>query len=117
MIVYLILAAAQGVTFSNTVPPQPGPVPVLPPQSLAPGAMQATGILAGPRERIPAPQYFSRDDYPFDAHGAQGAVRFILTIDPTGRVVGCSIGSRAAPQSLMQRRATSCGAARAIIRR
>jgi protein TonB len=93
MIAYLILAAAQGVTFTNTVPPPAAPPLVLPPQSLPPGAIQATGIMTGPRERGSAQSYISPDDYPAAALGsrAEGPVRFTLTIDPGGRVVGCTI--------------------------
>ena len=116
MIAYLILAAAQGVTFSNTVPPPPAPSLVLPPQSIPPGAIKATGLLTGPRERIPAQRYLSPggDDYPAAAIGShvEGPVRFTLTIDPSGRVVGCSIvhssGSAvldAATCNIMRRRA------------
>jgi periplasmic protein TonB len=96
---YLILAAAQapapGVTFSNTVPPPAAPALVLPPHSVPPAAIQATGTLTGPREQIPPQRYFSPagDDYPAAAEGtgAHGTVRFTLTIDPSGRVVGCTI--------------------------
>ena len=114
-IAYLILAAAQGVTFSNSVPPQAPPL-VLPPQSLPPGAIQATGTLSGPRQKMPAQRFISPggEDYPAAAigSGAEGTVRFTLTVDPNGGVVGCSIvhssGSSVLDQAtcrLMMRRA------------
>lgn len=118
-IAYLILAAVQapavGITFTNTVPPQAPPM-VLPPQSVPPAAIPAPGMLRGPQEHIPPQRYFSPagDDYPAAAEGtgAQGTVRFTLTIDPSGRVVGCTIvhssGSAvldAATCNIMHRRA------------
>jgi protein TonB len=98
----LILIAAQGVAFNNSVPPpvpasQPVPVvvapPVLPPHSLPRQAVQPANVVRPPQERAPAQSYFSPDDYPAAARGtgAQATVRFTLTIDPAGRVIGCQI--------------------------
>lgn len=72
----------------------PAPPLVLPPQSVPPAAMLPSGqLVRGPRETGPASRYVSRDDYPAAAVGtrAQGLVRFTLTIDPGGRVIGCVI--------------------------
>lgn len=108
----IIAAAAQapapGIAISNTAPP----AVVLPPQSLPPAAMQAPKILAGPEERMPASRYVSPLDYPAEAAGAEGSVGFTLTIDPSGRVIGCAIARSsgspaldAATCGIMQRRA------------
>jgi periplasmic protein TonB len=87
----MIIAAAQApaprIAISNTA----HAAVVLPPQSLPPAAMQAPKILAGPEERMPASRYVSPLDYPADAAGAEGSVGFALTIDPSGRVIGCAI--------------------------
>jgi protein TonB len=91
-IAYLVFAAAvQGVAVSNSPAP---PTIVIPPQSVPPAAMQPPGqMIRGPQERGTAQSYFSPDDYPAAARGsgAPGTVRFTLTIDPGGRVVGCAI--------------------------
>ncbi len=113
MIPYLIFAALQGVAFSNSPVP---PAIVLPPQSVPPAAIQAIGTLSGPRKRIPAQSYISLggEDYPVAALGAraEGTVRFTLTVDPGGRVVGCTVvhssGSSVLDQAtcnIMRRRA------------
>ena len=112
-IAYLLFAAAaQGAAVSNSPVP---PATVIPPQSVPPAAMQPPGqMIRGPQERGTAQSYFSTDDYPAAARGssAQGKVSFMLTIDPSGRVVGCVItrssGSGvldAATCRIMQRRA------------
>jgi protein TonB len=95
MIAYLILAAAvqappPGVAVSNTVPPQV----VLPPHSVPPAAMQPPpAIVRPPQERGSAQHYVTPLDYPAELQGsgAQGTVRFTLTIDPSGRVIGCNV--------------------------
>ncbi len=55
--------------------------------------MQPQHAVRGPQERGTIQSYFSTDDYPAEARGtgAQGLVRFTLTIDPGGRVIGCTI--------------------------
>jgi protein TonB len=85
----LFAAVPPGIAVTNTAPP---PV-VLPPQSLPPAAIQPPVVLQGPQERGSTQSYISPDDYPAAAlgSGAQGIVRFTLTIDPSGRVVGCNI--------------------------
>jgi protein TonB len=108
---FLLLAAVPpGIAVVNTAPP---PV-VLPPQSLPPAAIQPAVVLQGPQERGSTQSYISPDDYPAAAEGsgAHGIVRFTLTIDPAGRVVGCNIrqssGSSvldAATCNIMRRRA------------
>ena len=114
MFAFLLLVAAipPGIAVTNTAPP---PV-VLPPQSLPPAAIQPPVVIRGPQERGTAQSYISPmgEDYPVAAlgSGARGVVRFILTIDPSGRVIGCSItqssGSSAldmATCNIMRRRA------------
>jgi protein TonB len=96
-IAYLAFAAAvQGVGVSNSPAPPVvvSPSIVMPPQSVPPAAMQPPGqMIRGPQERGTSQSYFSSDDYPVAARGsgAQGKVRFTLTIDPGGRVAGCVI--------------------------
>jgi protein TonB len=117
-IAVLILAAAAqapapGIAFSHTVPP-PVALPTLPPQSLPPAAIQPPHILRGPQERMPASRYVTPLDYPeaLRGSGPYGTVGMLLTIDPAGRVIGCSVtrssGSRvldAASCRLLIRRA------------
>ena len=112
MFAYLLSLAAvpPGIAVVNTAPP---PL-VLPPQSLPPAAMQPPHVIRGPQERGSTQSYISPDDYPAAAvgTGAHGIVRFTLTIDPSGRVIGCNItkssGSSAldyATCTIMRRRA------------
>lgn len=111
MFAYLMLLAAvpPGIAVTNTAPPV-----VLPPQSLPPGAIQPPLVVRRPQERGTTQSYVSPDDYPAAAlgTGAHGIVRFILTIGPDGRVIGCNItkssGSSvldAATCNIMHRRA------------
>jgi len=112
MFAYLMFLAAvpPGIAVTNTAPP---PV-VLPPQSLPPEAFHPPSVVRGPQERGTTQSYVSPDDYPAAAvgTGAHGIVRFVLTIDPSGRVIGCNItqssGSPvldAATCNIMRRRA------------
>lgn len=112
MFAYLLFLAAipPGIAVVNTAPP---PV-VLPPQSLPPEAIQPPHVVRGPQERGSTQSYISPDDYPAAVEGteAHGIVVFTLTIDPSGRVIGCNItkssGSTAldiATCQIMRRRA------------
>jgi protein TonB len=126
----LILLAAQGVAGAHAAPqpaPQPGimitnsttpqaplAVQVARPPSAIASAAPGVRIVRPPQERGTAQSYVSRDDYPAAARdsGAEGTVRFRLTIDPAGRVIGCDIKSSSgsavldmATCNLMRRRA------------
>lgn len=72
----LSMQSAVGVAMS--VPPLPPP---------------ATEVVRPPQRHGTAASLFSVDDYPADARGtgAKGTVAARLTIDVTGRVVGCNI--------------------------
>lgn len=56
-------------------------------------AVSANAPTQAQRARADLSLYFSTDDYPADAvrRRAEGTVSFRLEIDPTGRVVGCTI--------------------------
>jgi len=87
----VFVAAVQGAAVSNSPLP---PIIVIPPQSVPPAAMQPSGqMIREPQEQGTAQSYLSPDDYPAAARGsgAEGKVRFTLTIDPGGRVAGCVI--------------------------
>ena len=91
-IVPILLLAAQGVTFQNSVPPavQYPPVVMIPPPA-PPGPRPV--ILHGPEARQPIQSLFSPDDYPSALHAkrTRGVVAMLLTIDASGHVLLCAM--------------------------
>ena len=106
-------APAPGVAVSNSVPP------------VVPGSTVPSVIVVHipptmpvnvrpPQATRPAQSYFSPDDYPASAAGtgAQGLVRFVLTVGTDGHIILCTItrssGSSALDEwtcNIMRRRA------------
>ena len=88
---FLVGAVPPGYTVSNTVPPQVSGT--APPVVMVNAPPPAPNVVTPARERMPAQSLFTPFDYPSAARGtgAHGLVRVTLTVDPTGRVILCSI--------------------------
>jgi outer membrane biosynthesis protein TonB len=86
--------------------------------SASPMPPPAAEVARPPQPHGTAASLFSVDDYPAAARGtgAHGKVVARLTIDTTGRVVGCDVVHSSGFRVLDGRRATSCGGGRAMDR-
>lgn len=87
-------AVPPGIAVTNTVPPSvpgsPQPVPTIVVSAVPPPVPPS---IRGPQAVRPAQSYVTPLDYPAAARdsGAQGTVRFTLTVDAAGHVVLCTI--------------------------